>query len=266
MRFIIGVGLVTALVSRVSAAEIPVVPAPAAPPPVQPYNVLPAYVPGYNWTGFYVGANAGAAWTTGSGTVTILTPAGLALSVPSDASKNATGVIGGGQIGYNWQIANWVLGVEADADASGQESASTAVPCGLTVVCDVQGSTSVKSFGTVRGRAGFTVGDNRWLIYGTAGFAWQQVSTSIDVIHPSGRVSNVVSGSTTTTGYAVGAGFEVALWGNWTGGAEYLFIHTGDFTNAGGAVVVPGVLNIASITQSNSLNNNVFRARVNYRF
>ena len=69
-----------------------------------------------------------------------------------------------------------------------------------------------------------------------------------------------------------GGGVEAALWGNWTGGIEYLYLSTGDF-NTQGFVVAPGSLLAAAgvpvgstVTETRSINNNILRARINYRF
>jgi outer membrane immunogenic protein len=37
------------------------------------------------------------------------------------------GVIGGGQIGYNWQQSNWVFGLEGDIQGSGEKGSTNAV-------------------------------------------------------------------------------------------------------------------------------------------
>jgi outer membrane immunogenic protein len=269
MRRIIGIVIAATMVGPAIAADY----GPPPPPVYAPPAYVPTYVPGYNWTGFYIGANVGAGWATGSGTATILTPAGGVFSATSTSSQDANGVIGGGQIGYNWQFGYWVAGIEADVDASGQRGSNEGIPCGGLVAasCVVSASTNINSFGTVRGRLGFTVGDNRWLVYGTGGYAWQNISSSVNITTALGTTS-VLSNSTTKSGYAVGGGVEVALWGNWTGGIEYLFLSTGDFDNRG-FVVAPGSLLAAAgvpvgstVTETRSINNNILRARVNYRF
>src|SRR6478752_6988522 len=66
----------------------------------------PAPIAIYNWTGFYIGAHGGGAWTD------------KRWSLPAFgevANYNASGLIGGVQAGYNWQSGNWVLGAEAQA-------------------------------------------------------------------------------------------------------------------------------------------------------
>src|SRR5215471_6562236 len=84
-----------------NAAEVPPYPRPVAPPVYLP--------PPFTWTGFYIGANLGGAWGQRNLTDTLL---GLSLSNVND--KGA--FIGGGQLGFNYQFGNFVLGVEADFD------------------------------------------------------------------------------------------------------------------------------------------------------
>ena len=74
--------------------------------PVAPSVYLP---PPFSWTGFYIGPNLGGAWSQRNLTDTLL---GLSLSNAND--KGA--FIGGGQLGYNYQFGNFVLGIEADFD------------------------------------------------------------------------------------------------------------------------------------------------------
>src|SRR5690349_25134518 len=84
---------------------------------------LPAPVPVYNWTGWYVGVNAGASFGKAktdfnNGPITIANTTGeSATSAPFTITDTSypDGFIGGGQIGYNWQWSPLiVLGLEAD--------------------------------------------------------------------------------------------------------------------------------------------------------
>jgi outer membrane immunogenic protein len=92
-----------------------------------------AVAPAYAWTGWYVGFNAGGVWSDPSGFVTDVTSctlagscaAGRVLSVPASlalasslgtGSNRRSGFIGGGQVGYNWQAQNWLLGIEGDLE------------------------------------------------------------------------------------------------------------------------------------------------------
>ncbi len=71
---------------------------------------LPAPVPTFSWTGFYVGAHAGYGW--GHMMIDNFGFAGVPIY-----SYNSNGFVGGGQAGYNWQIGQFVLGVEGDVSA-----------------------------------------------------------------------------------------------------------------------------------------------------
>src|SRR5271156_3878473 len=104
-----------------------VVPAVAA--DLAPYDRLPP-PPVLSWTGIYIGGNVGWAGSadavTNLGTDTGTSGLGYSLlhgGIPGAINLNQTGIIGGGQIGYNWQVwPTWVFGIEADfqgADAKG---------------------------------------------------------------------------------------------------------------------------------------------------
>ena len=90
-----------------------------------PVGGLPVGAP-YNWSGIYVGVNAGGKWGDYTGTQTIgrSTDAGATVAAPgvsvlfgSNSFAN-TAFLAGGQIGLNYQVDQWVLGIEADFDAT----------------------------------------------------------------------------------------------------------------------------------------------------
>ena len=100
---------------------------------------MPMAAPAFSWTGFYVGANVGGAWTPNGGgsdfaplfpPFIVLPPAvAIPTVIPGQLDVLAgggrrSGVIGGGQIGYNWQVNQIVLGVEADAVGTGLKGSS----------------------------------------------------------------------------------------------------------------------------------------------
>jgi outer membrane immunogenic protein len=129
----------------------------------------PAYraaapVPYYDWTGFYAGAHVGAA---------------------TNASANGdTDFIGGGQVGFNYQIGRWVVGVEGELSAT---------------------SGDVDWITTFAGRFGWLI--DQWLIYGKVGAAWAHV--------------DVGNFNHTSSGLLLGVGTEYALRDNWTVKFEY---------------------------------------------
>src|SRR5689334_24699075 len=85
------------------------------------YTKAPAVVPVlYNWTGFYIGGNVGYSWGRASDTSALTNGAGTVLFT-SAGRTDLNGAIGGGQIGYNWQVQNWLWGLEADIQGSGEK-------------------------------------------------------------------------------------------------------------------------------------------------
>ena len=185
--------------------------------------VAPVYVPVFTWTGFYVGANAGYGW--GNTSTNNLGQVG-----------DLDGFVGGGQVGYNYQIGQFVLGAEADFQGADLSSGSNIF------------GTSVKTeyFGTVRARLGWAI--DRWMPYITGGWAYGNVKTAIPGIGFS-------SDRTHTGGYAIGAGVEYAFTNNLVAGVEYLYVDLGEkniINNIGTAKV--------------GADFSVVRARLSYKF
>src|SRR6266852_8674497 len=107
---LITLGLAAVMLASVSvvseAADASRAPAYRPPPPI----------PFYNWTGFYGGAHLGVGWSDDGG------------------GGSSSGFLGGGQVGFNYQINQWVLGVEADISGTTQNSGSATVTGGGTVL------------------------------------------------------------------------------------------------------------------------------------
>jgi outer membrane immunogenic protein len=209
-------------------------------------NGIYASAPVANWAGFYLGGNFGGATARDR---TTATTAGLV----TDAFNLAPdGFIGGGQIGYNWQAANWVFGIETDFQGSTQRDNRATV---LTAVQPAFYDAKLPWFGTTRGRIGYSVGST--LFYATGGAAYGSVKT------------NVVTAGTnetftkTKTGWTAGAGIETPftlfnLFGpSWTSKTEYLYVDLGSVTNTFAA---SGITNTTKVTE------HVFRTGINYHF
>jgi outer membrane immunogenic protein len=188
-KFILGAAAVLALIAPASAADAPKGPI---------YKAAPA---AFNWSGWYVGGTVGYGW--GSSThedAGVFTP-----------SFDMDGVVGGVTLGVNRQVGRIVYGLEADFSGSGIKGNSTLAPC---PTC----ATELEWFGTIRGRVGVTMSPT--LLYITGGFAYGRLSASIG--NPV-----VSSGSSTETGWTVGAGVEHAFNRNWSIKAEYLYVDLG---------------------------------------
>ena len=161
-----------------------------------------------DWSGFYIGGHIGGGksiidWTYDIGGTT--------------ADHEGDGIIGGAQVGYNFQSGAWVFGAEADISASGIEG-DTACP-NPAFTC----SSEAQWLATVRGRVGYSF-DNL-LVYGTGGLGIGRFEMSTD--NGAG-----VSGSTdkTDTGWVAGAGVEYAFSPRWSVKAEYMYYDFGSST------------------------------------
>lgn len=244
------------------AADLPV----KAPP-------LPVVV--YNWTGFYVGGNIGYSWGRSSDYSTLTNGTGTVLFANSNG-QNLDGVVGGGQIGYNWQVKNWVWGFEADIQGTDERGsrlftcpADGCVPRPLNNIAVIPGlpvpvapmDQKIEWFGTVRARAGILVSP-KVLLYGTGGLAYGDVRTSETI----GVAPVAFSNTETRVGWTVGAGIEGAIGGNWTAKLEYLYLDLGRTTGSF-LTTIPAIGGgFITSNYSSHITDNVLRVGVNYRF
>ena len=234
--FLASAAVVALPIGVASATDLPV---------RMPMKAAPMSPPPFNWTGFYVGANAGVVWGRSEQTVDIYT--GLGVINPDDAKF--TGVIGGVQAGYNWQFSNVVLGIEADIDAS---SARKSVVTGPTDTHNM----ALNWLSTARGRAGLAF--DRWLPYVTGGVAFAGLKNEIV---DTGNPFTVNRGST-ATGWTIGGGLEYAFDNHWSAKAEYLYVKFPDKT-----VSVTGVGGGAYTFQTTFKDSEqLARVGINYRF
>src|SRR6476620_12678257 len=99
------------LLGASALVAIGIAPASAAvlrPPPAPP----PVYVaPIYDWSGFYIGANGGWGQTRNCWDFV-----GVVAPIISDGCRERSGGLVGGQLGYRWQVSQWVFGLEGQGD------------------------------------------------------------------------------------------------------------------------------------------------------
>jgi outer membrane immunogenic protein len=232
--------LIATLMSTVAVAGM-VTAASAADLPARMPTKAPDYVqPTASWTGFYAGVNVGGGW--GSNDVT-----GGAIST----TVKPNGVLGGGQVGYNWQTGGLLFGVEADIQGAGLQG-STAVTAGAESVTETD---KLNYFGTVRGRLGFV--QNAWLGYVTGGWAYTTINRSGTAAGP---VAGTFSTNTSKSGYALGGGVEWMFAPRWTAKLEYLYLGFNGDTQTY-TTLVP-----ATTVTYGRLNENVVRVGANYHF
>ncbi|WP_262331707.1 outer membrane protein [Bosea sp. BH3] len=187
--------------------------------------VAPVYVPAFTWTGFYVGGNAGYGW----GNVN----AGNVFNGRTVSIGDMDGFVGGGQVGYNYQMGQFVLGLEADIQGADLSTGTNAFG----------DSVSTDFYGTVRARVG--VAFDRFMPYVTGGWAYGNVKTTIGGLGSTDKSH--------TGGYAIGAGLEYAFTNNIIGGVEYMYVDLGE----------KSVLN-TGVKIGNDFS--VVRARLSYKF
>lgn len=260
-RILTSMAGVCALAGTALAADLP------APPP-------PVFVPPFSWTGFYAGINAGYHWGNSSfiftGTDTGIGGLGSALAIgaiPVTGVHGSEGFIGGGQIGYNYQINSFVLGLEFDIDgATGQKSQSilsTTIPF---VPVFTESDQELNWLGTLRGRIGWAPIDHL-LIYGTGGLAFGQSTASFTLTAPAAAPPLAAFASNTANiGWTAGGGVEYALpnnWSNWSLKVEYLYY---DLGRTHGVVFYEYAPDFSTLTGSIRHNGNIVRAGLNYRF
>jgi outer membrane immunogenic protein len=211
--------------------------------------VYKAPVP-FSWTGCYVGIEGGGAWGR-SQHIDVTSPNPTAVGLPITNEFNMSGGLVGGTAGCNYQVSNWVFGVENDIswmDVKG--SGPDIAPFNPAV-----SQTSEKWLDTLRGRIG--VAWDRALFYGTGGAAF--AGTAVQVC----GVNNCVSDSRTRTGWVAGAGIEYAAWEHVTLKLEYLHADFGTSRYIDPPVVVGGR---TTNTRDVPLTNDIVRAGVNYKF
>ncbi len=197
-------GLAGALMSSTAmAADIarPVYKAP-------PAGALPV---AYDWTGFYVGGHVGYGWARKDWTD------GFGLF---DVSNTPNGFLGGGQVGINYQIGQFVLGAEGDFSWTGINGGSTVL--GIVPPPGGTFNTNVNWTSTLTGRLG--VAFDRWLVYGKGGVAWANDKFSTNVYTFPGTVDI----TDTRIGWTAGAGVEYAFAPSWSAKLEYNFMDFGD--------------------------------------
>jgi outer membrane immunogenic protein len=203
--------------SSAYAADIPV-------KGYRPYSPAPVMT----WTGFYAGVNAGYGWAS----------VGV-----EGASNNLSGFIGGGQVGYNWQVGTFVIGVEGDFQGSTQKRSDTVTVLGIPITIDQK----IPWFATARGRLGYAFGP--WMLYGTGGAAWVNYKLSASALGVS------VSDNTTKTAWTIGGGVEWMFIQNWSAKLEYLYIDSGTTS-----------VTLFGTTFNGRVKDNIVRAGLNYHF
>jgi outer membrane immunogenic protein len=295
--FLAGAAFAALIAGRAMAADLR---APVYAVPVAPIG----------WSGFYVGLNAGGTWSSTNdiaiSTVPVTTFGGMpeifiTHGNPAAASASSVlglgrkaGFVGGGQVGYNWQLNSFVAGLETDIQGvigrgGGSLNASTgialvgpgSVATGTPDVTTFNAAKNLDYLGTVRARFGYLVSP-ALLVYGMGGLAYGGVSGSAGFtttnpaypaigFSPTWGTANFFSA--TRAGWTLGAGFEWMFAPSFSVKAEYLYYDLGSVTyvlGSSGAVALPGFVGAGSqwftnaSTVSTRYSGNILRVGLNY--
>jgi outer membrane immunogenic protein len=263
------------------------------PRPYAPY--APAYYQSpvaYEWTGVYIGLSAGGGFGLGgiNNNVTSVfcstsceadeASSAAVASVPGKFNTAPSGFIGGGQIGYNYQMGGFVWGVEADfsgADISGSDSQTVTATVDTTTLVNTTTATATQKLdwlGTLRARVG-AVPFTPLLIYATGGLAYGQVSSQVNFSQTfsagcacGASPTASASASSIQVGWTAGAGVEWMFAPHWSLKGEFLFYDLGQGSaNTIVQVNSAGVpFTTIGINSTANVRGDIARGGINYRF
>jgi outer membrane immunogenic protein len=216
-----------------------------------PYTKAPAIVaPLYNWSGFYVGLNGGGASSHNCWSI-----------IDSAGCHDATGGLVGGQVGYRWQITNWVFGLEAQGDWANLKGSNTSA-FGTFGGQPFLNQTKIDGTGLFTGQVGYAWNNVLWYAKGGAAVTHDTYNGIGQVAEPGIPVGSAFDQATETRwGGVIGTGIEFGFAPNWSVAVEYDHLFMGsnslNFTNPAGA-----------FTRTNNVKQDVDMGtvRINYRF
>jgi outer membrane immunogenic protein len=216
------------------------------------YTKAPVVAPVYNWAGFYVGFNAGGGSSHNCWDINAVV--GVPVATTPEGCHDATGALVGGQIGYRWQVTNWVFGVEAQGDWANLKGSNTSSPAALFPLVN---QTKIDAIGLFTGQVGYAWNNVLWYAKGGAA-----------VTHD--KYNGILAGVTfdqaneTRWGGAVGTGVEIGFAPGWSVGVEYDHLFMG--SRNVGFTTTPLFLSIADRTDHIKQDVDMATVRVNYTF
>ena len=229
-----------------------VVDAAAADLPARMYSKAPPMVAAFSWTGCYIGGHVGGAFSEDKTTAMFGT----------STTFTSSGVVGGGQIGCDYQFApTWVVGVEGRAAGSGLKSSHPITAVNLATGATVPAQFTVRNdfLASATARLGYS-GAESWLFYARGGAAW--TNEKIDEAFAPPLLGPVDPSATTTrTGWTVGAGAEWVFAPHWSTTLEYNYY---DFGSHGITLVDARGVTVSGMTVKDTIH--TVTVGVNYRF
>lgn len=228
----------------------------------RPYTKAPAPMVAavYDWSGFYVGLNGGGGWGHKCWTNTS-TPGGPTIPNVAEGCHDASGGLVGGQVGYRWQSASWVFGVEAQGDWA-NFTGSNASLAAATFGFPVTNRTKIDAFGLFTGQVGYAWNNVLW--YAKAGAAVSH--DKYNGLFPATGIA-FDQANETRWGGVVGTGLEFGIAPNWSVAVEYdhMFMGTRNLT----FTALPGAgIPVGALSRVDSIRQDVDMAtiRLNYRW
>jgi outer membrane immunogenic protein len=231
--------------------------APASAADLAPYTKAPPapVVAVYDWSGFYIGGNGGGGWSHKCWDVTSF----LAVVGPiSEGCRTASGGVVGGQIGYRWQSAGWVFGLEGQGDWADLKGSNVSL-----FIPAWTNNSKIDAFGLFTGQVGYAWNNVLWYVKGGGAVTGDQYRGTVTA---TGALFD--SANETRWGGVVGTGLEFGFAPNWSVGVEYDHLFMGNhgvFTTSAGVLAgIPA----GSPFRTDSIRQDVdmVTARINYRF
>jgi len=210
--------------------------------------------PGFSWTGFYIGGNAGGIFADTSGSVDPTAALGAVGTLPL-ASASPSSFEGGGQIGYNTQVGNWVGGIEIDADAQRFKATRTATSAPFAPLAPGDSFTETSNWSAAMLFRGGYAWD-RSLLYLSAGITLTNISVGTNLVAAAGIPAGAFSDNSTIVGGTIGGGYEYALTQHLSAAVEGRYTWYADQTYTGGP----------NLTQTLSLRAGEVLGKLNWRF
>lgn len=232
---------------------------------VPSFNDKDSSLVSFPWQGFYIGANIGYGTYPSYVNIYPTSPAAAAIedSTPILLNVQSSGFLGGGQMGYDWQVNRFVLGIESDMDYANVGGANSVLLANPTEYVTTV-SKNIEWLGTVRARAGKLASD-RMLAYVSGGIAVGETNLRFDQRSLGATCTSAVCSTgnqnQALVGWTAGAGIEYAVSHRMTYKAEYLYVDLGhnDLNTS------PNISGISNYLITSNFSSNLLRLGVNYK-
>ena len=227
----------------------------------------------YDWSGLYIGANGGGAINRNCGTITALNFGGGLVPINpglTDGCHDATGGTAGGQVGYRFQSASWVFGVEAQGNWADLKGSNRGAGTSFAFGVPTNVRSKIDALGLFTGQVGYSWNNVLLYVKGGAAVSRNKYDSVTTVLIPAfGIPAGTVldRASETRWGGVVGVGGEYGFAPNWSFALEYDHVFMADRDQTFGSAVAAG-FPVGTPLRTSRIREDVdmFTARVNYHF